>query len=101
MWAIVLFDLPTITPKERHDANAFRRNLKKLGLIMSQYSVYIAYYPIGKSARNLIHYLKHNCPPEGKVTCLMISDKEWAKGFRFTGEGYKEDPEPPEQLLLF
>lgn len=101
MWAVVMFDLPTKTKKQRHEYTEFRKGLRQLGLGMMQYSVYARYYPLGQSHKHLLTYLETRCPPGGKVTLLLISDTAWAKAFRFSGDGYKPDPEPPDQLMLF
>lgn len=41
MWVIVMFDLPTDTPKARKAYARFRTDLLKDGFTMMQYSVYI------------------------------------------------------------
>lgn len=39
MWVFVMFDLPTLTKKDRKDAARFRKDLEKDGFIMHQFSI--------------------------------------------------------------
>ena len=43
MWMMVLFDLPTLTKKERRAASGFRNYLLDQGFEMAQYSVYMRF----------------------------------------------------------
>ena len=43
MWLFVMFDLPTVTKKDKHISALFRKNLEKDGFTMHQYSVYIRF----------------------------------------------------------
>ena len=42
MWLFVMFDLPTVTKKDKKEAARFRKELEKDGFTMYQYSVYIS-----------------------------------------------------------
>ena len=41
MWIVVMFDLPTVSKKEKHDYAVFRKSLERDGFVMHQYSVCI------------------------------------------------------------
>lgn len=41
MWLFVMFDLPTMTKKDRKASALFRKQLEKDGFSMHQFSVYI------------------------------------------------------------
>ena len=37
MWIVVMFDLPTVSKKEKHDYAVFRKSLERDGFVMHQY----------------------------------------------------------------
>ena len=100
MWLFAIFDLPTITKKERGDAARFRNFLLNNGFTMFQYSVYAR--PCGNEAyeekqRRLI---REAIPPEGEVRLFSLTDRQMAKMENYVGS-LRQEPEKDDQLMLF
>lgn len=105
VWAIVMFDIPTTTSSSRKEYSLFRETLLKMGMLMIQFSVYVCYFPEGKSAKHLMDVIRLASPSEGRVTALIVSDAEYTDAYRFVGDDYGKtysvDPNAPEQLTIF
>ena len=101
MWLIVCFDLPTDTKIQRKDAARFRKNLIKDGFSMMQYSVYMRPCASNESMHVHIKTIRALIPPEGLVSILRITDKQFGDTLTFCGR--KRTPPPPSytQLELF
>jgi CRISPR-associated protein Cas2 len=76
-WLIVLFDLPTDTKDERHQATKFRNGLLDLGYLMLQYSVYARCAVILDKKKGFISDIKKIAPTTGNVQCYFITDTQW------------------------
>jgi CRISPR-associated protein Cas2 len=101
MWLIVLFDLPTETEKERKAYTTFRKALMKDGFDMMQYSVYIRHCASLENTEVHVKRVKMALPEKGKVSILMITDKQFGDIKNFWGKKTKESPPPPSQLEMF
>ena len=105
MWLVVLFDVPTLTQRDRHEYRTLRQTLLDSGMLMLQYSVYVKPYSGGHSPEPLIRAIEHVLPGAGTVTILELPDRVYQSAYRFTGarfaESHGEDPEPPQELMLF
>jgi len=102
MWLFVFFDLPTNTKKERKAASGFRKKLLKDGFSMMQYSVYIRHSPSYESARVHTQRVKSFLPNRGKVSILMITDKQFGMIHNFWGKAVEKPKHKPLlQLELF
>jgi len=101
MWLFVFFDLPTETKKNRKDAALFRKNLEKDGYTMMQYSVYVRHCPSKENADVHTKRVKNFLPPQGHVSIVSITDRQYGEILNFNG--IKEDllPTAPRQLELF
>lgn len=101
MWLFVLFDLPTNTKIERKNATLFRKNLEKDGFTMMQYSVYVRHCA---SKENMVVHenrIKNVLPPEGKVSILSITDKQFSDMHTYYGTIERANLDVPQQLELF
>ena len=78
MRMLVLFDLPTGSPKERKSYSNFRKFLIKDGYHMEQYSVYSRILLSRDSADAHLKRLKANLPLAGEVTVLTLTEKQYA-----------------------
>lgn len=76
-WMIVLFDLPTDTKEERHEATKFRNNLLDFGYLMLQYSVYARCAVSLDKKQKFINELKSIAPETGNVQCYFITERQW------------------------
>ena len=92
VWAIVLFDFPTLTQQVKSDYRKLRDTLLVHGMEMLQYSVYVLYMPEGVSAKRLVDAVDASIPREGMVTVLLISNKEYSEAFRFVGPEFLKKP---------
>lgn len=87
---ILFFDLPTITSADRRNYRLFVKFLKKNGFYMMQESIYckILVNEMHKiSIRNLI---RNNCPPQGLVQFMFLSEKQYQKIETIVGAFYSE-----------
>ena len=101
MWLFVFFDLPVIKKKQRKIASDFRKQLLKDGFVMMQYSVYTRHCPSKEKAEMHINRIKNCMPPEGQVSILTITDKQYGNIANFFGAKYQETPKAPVQLELW
>ena len=78
MRLIVFFDLPAVTHQEKLTASRFRRFLIKRGFGMLQCSVYIRVTRSSSDSEKYIRIVNSNCPKEGDIRCLTISETQYA-----------------------
>lgn len=101
MWLYVFFDLPTNTKAQRHAAARFRKDLIQDGFTMMQYSVYIRHCASKESLDVHLKRVKEAVPPEGLVSALQITDRQFGNMVNFVGKKAKPPPETPLQLEFF
>ncbi len=101
VWVIVLFDLPTDTPKARKQYSQFRKQLLHDGFTMMQYSVYMRHSASDENAEVHVQRVKTGLPPDGEVRIIKITDKQFARIQVFYGKTRKPIEKPPLQLSLF
>ena len=101
MWLFVMFDLPTVTKKEKGIAARFRKTLEKDGFVMFQYSVYIRYCASLESANVHIKRVKSMTPSNGTVSILMVTDKQYSNIINVWGEIQNKKEPKPLQLEFF
>jgi len=101
MWLFVMFDLPTMTKKDRKASALFRKQLEKDGFSMHQFSVYIRHCASKESADVHIKRVRSNLPAKGSVSILSITDKQYAGIINFWGAESKKLPSTSLQLELF
>lgn len=101
MWLFVMFDLPTVTKKDKAVSARFRKDLEKDGFTMYQYSVYIRYCASLESANVHIKRVKSLTPQKGTVSILTITDKQYSNIINIWGEIEKKTSPIPMQLEFF
>lgn len=79
MRLIVFFDLPVQTKKQVRIYNRFRKFLISKGYLMLQYSVYSKILNNRDSAQKHIEVVKKNCPQEGQIRILLLTEKQYAR----------------------
>lgn len=79
MRLILFFDLPVMTPKQRHTYNVFRKYLIKNGYMMMQFSVYCKIFANREAAVKHVNILRKNVPKEGQIRMLVVTEKQYAK----------------------
>lgn len=100
MWMQVLFDLPVHTAIQRKAATQFRKNLLELGFSMEQFSVYFRHLSGQEQAESYEKKVLALLPPQGQVSIILITDKQYEKIRTFSGRS-KSKKQSPDQLLLF
>jgi CRISPR-associated protein Cas2 len=101
MWLYVFFDLPTNTKEQRLAASRFRKDLLQDGFTMMQYSVYIRHCVSKESLEVHLKRVKSAVPPEGFVSTLQVTDKQFGNMINFVGKRLEPPPEAPMQLEFF
>jgi len=101
MWLFVMFDLPTNTAIERKVAARFRKDLKRDGFDMMQFSVYIRHCASGESALVHMDRVRMLVPEEGLVSVVKITDKQFGDIINIIGKKAKPPQKAPLQLELF
>ena len=98
---VVMFDLPVVSKKQTKAATRFRKQLLDLGFGMHQYSVYLRFSPHRDKCVPLEKRIASAVPPEGRVSVLYVTDKQFGQTVNFTGRIVSPPPKKPQQLALF
>lgn len=101
MWLMVMFDLPVEDAVERKAATAFRNDLLDLGFERCQYSVYLRFCEGREQADTNIRRVKAVLPKDGKVYCLIFTDKQYQSIVRFEHHVRLPQTSSPSQFALF
>jgi CRISPR-associated protein Cas2 len=101
MWALVFFDLPTETKKERKAHSQFHKKLLDDGFTMFQFSIYLRHCVSRENADVHIKRVKSFLPEKGYVGILCITDKQFGTMELFYCKREKEVSTPYQQLELF
>jgi CRISPR-associated protein Cas2 len=101
MWIFVFFDLPVTTKLERKEASVFRKRLLKDGFMMLQYSVYARWCASLQTVEVHRGRVEKIVPPRGKVSVLVVTDKQFGLMQNFFGVIPQPSPAAPPQLELF
>ena len=101
MWLYCFFDLPVETKTQRKTAARFRKDLLKDGFSMMQFSVYIRHCASNESGTVHINRIKELIPPEGLVSIIKVTDKQFGESINFVGRQRKPSPHAYNQLEFF
>lgn len=101
MWVMVLFDLPTLTKKDRKMAADFRKRIMNDGFTMFQLSVYVRNCASIDSAQVHIKRVQALLPKSGHVIIMSITDKQFGDIKVFCGEEQEKAKPTYQQLELF
>ena len=101
MWILVFFDLPTDTKKDKKAYALFRKNLRRDGFTMFQFSIYLRHCPSIENAQVHIKRVKLALPELGEVGILCITDKQFGQMELFLGKNAETLNQPVQQLELF
>ena len=101
MWVLVFFDLPTETPNERKIYAIFRKNIKKDGFQMFQFSIYLRHCASRENAEVHIKRVKKSLPEKGHIGIMCITDKQFGMMEIFHGRKPTETTLPVLQLEMF
>jgi CRISPR-associated protein Cas2 len=101
MWLTVIFDLPVGIQAERRRATGFRNMLIEEGFFMKQFSVYLRACPNRSISEALADRIGRQVPPEGDVSIMYFTDKQYGMTRNFAGRAVKEAEKNPDQFTLF
>ncbi len=101
MWLFVFFDLPVTTKKERKLASKFRKELLNDGFTMMQFSVYVRHCASKESMDVHVKRVEKLLPPQGNVSILPVTDKQYANIVNFWGKKEQPKEKAPLQLEIF
>ena len=101
MWMMVLFDLPTLTEKERKAANKFRNFLLDQGFERCQLSVYLRFCAGKEQTQVYIRRIRKALPESGNVQILCFTDKQYENIVSFQGPRRQPANKNPLQYTLF
>jgi CRISPR-associated protein Cas2 len=100
MWMMVMFDLPVDTAAHRKAASDFRNNLKDLGFVMAQYSVYLKHTSGQSECDAVMRKVEVVLPEGGRVYVHCLTDKQYERIVRFEKKRRLEALQNPEQYEL-
>lgn len=86
MRIILFFDLPSVTKKDIREYTTFVKNLKKLGFVRMQESVFTKLALNPSIVNATIKDIKKKLPPEGIVSVLTITENQFASMEHLIGE---------------
>ncbi len=95
-----MFDLPIVTPAQRRSYSRFRRYLIKQGFIMMQESVYTKLVLNGASAAFIRESLRANKPPEGLVSVLQVTERQFARMELLVGDRSQKIINSTDRLVI-
>lgn len=83
---MLFFDLPTITSKNKKDYRHFVKKLINFGFYRLQESVFVKMSIDSSAANNSVSNIKTVLPPDGKIFCITITEKQFAEMEVLLGE---------------
>lgn len=86
MRTLLFFDLPSVTKKDHREYRKFLKMLSSHGFAMLQESVYTKLSINESSAESTIREVKKELPPDGIVSCITITEKQFAEMEILLGE---------------
>ena len=99
MRAVLFFDLPVVSPKQRKDAQKFARNLKKLGFFMLQESVYVKMNLDDYYTEQTVKAVDAIKPSEGSIMILNVTEKQFQQMRILLGEFESDVISTDERLI--
>lgn len=100
MRVLVWFDLPVGSAEERRAYTKFRKYLIKSGFLMMQESVYCKMALNQTAAGTIMEGVRKNCPQEGIVQMLSITEKQYNKIECICGEVTRKILDTDERLVI-
>ena len=101
MWMLVMFDLPVTEDVDRRRATKFRKFLLDEGFSMSQFSVYMRFCGTREKVNSYKRKIESNVPPNGNVSILCFTDKQYGKIINFSNRQRSGMPKKSQQYVLF
>lgn len=86
MRIILFFDLPSVTKKDIREYSLFVKNLKKLGFVRMQESVFTKLALNPSIVNATMKDIKKKLPPEGIVSVLTVTENQFTSMEHLIGE---------------
>ena len=99
MRTLLFFDLPSVTKGDKKNHSKFVKEIKKMGFIMMQESVYVKLSLNDVVALQTISRVEKILPPSGNVSTLTITEKQFSKINHMIGEFYTDILQNEERLV--
>ncbi len=100
MRIIVFFDLPVETSDDRRAYRYFRKFLIKNGFLMMQESVYSKLVLNTTVASTVMGIVRKNCPADGLVQMLMVTEKQYNSIEMIIGEKRSDVIDSTNKLVI-
>ena len=100
MRVFVFFDLPVLTAQNRRDYRKFRKYLIESGFLMLQESVYCKLVQNSTMADSVVENVRKNCPEEGLVQALRITERQFVKMEYIVGSRQSDVIDTDEKLVI-
>ena len=78
MRTLLFFDLPSLTNEDKKNYRNFIKNIKKLGFMMVQESVYMKMAIDSQAMNATLNKIKLMVPPKGFIMALNITEKQFS-----------------------
>lgn len=88
---LVFFDLPVETAAQRKRYRLFRKHLLDEGFLMLQESVYSKLVVNDASFKAVVERMRQQCPSDGLVQVLRVTEKQYATMESLTGKVIQHD----------
>lgn len=85
MRSLLMFDLPSVTNKEKREYRKFVKFLIKNGFIMFQESIYVKLSINSSKVKSIEALIKSNLPPAGMVSMLTVTENQFNSMTYFLG----------------
>ncbi len=100
MRLMIFFDLPTTTSESLREYRRFRKFLIKNGFFMMQESVYTKLALNNTVLEAIIDNVRKNCPNEGLVQMISVTEKQFSKMEYVVGEKNSQTIDNDERLII-
>lgn len=94
-----MFDLPVLTAAQRKDYRKFVKNIKKLGFIMYQESIYVKLSINEAAVKNLEKSIQSIVPKDGLISMMTVTERQFGGIVYFLGE-FKSDVVDSDERLI-
>lgn len=100
MRIFVLFDLPSVTKREKKSYIRFRKDLMDDGFTMLQYSIYTRFCRNIQEAKKHVQRVLTFAPRDGNVRILYVSEEQFEEMLLVIGERSETEKTVGEDYLV-
>ncbi|MDI9358632.1 MAG: CRISPR-associated endonuclease Cas2 [Phycisphaerales bacterium] len=100
-WLLVCYDLPTVTKEEKRIANQFRKEIRKDGFSMFQFSMYVRYCLSPENKKTHIERVIKLLPEKGQIGIIELTDHHFQNFIYFKDRELTPRTPVLQQLELF